>query len=76
MLALELTSLHDIRVISEMLFISIRLSLARLSEFLAQVLGQTLSKLVRGQVAEAWKAELKAREYETRLLEELEVSLA
>lgn len=40
-----------------------------------QVLGQTLSRLARGQVAEAWKAELKAREHETRLLEELEVSL-
>lgn len=40
-----------------------------------QVLGQTLSRLARGQVAEAWKAELKAREHESRLLEELEVNL-
>eukprot|EP00752_Nemacystus_decipiens_P012363 g10959.t1 len=37
-----------------------------------QVLGQTLSRLARGQVAEAWKAELKAREHESRLLQELE----
>lgn len=38
-----------------------------------QVLGKTLSRLARAQVAEAWKLELKARDYETRLLEELEV---
>ena len=41
---------------------------------LFQVLGQTLSRLARRQVAEAWMAELKAREHESRLLEELEVS--
>ena len=38
-----------------------------------QVLGRALGRVVRGQVALAWKAELKAREHETRLLQELEV---
>ena len=38
-----------------------------------KVLGKTLSRLACYQVAEAWRAELQAREHETRLLEELEV---
>ncbi|CAM9193199.1 unnamed protein product, partial [Ectocarpus sp. 12 AP-2014] len=37
-----------------------------------QVLGQTLSRLARRNIAQAWKAELKAREYESSLLKELE----
>lgn len=38
-----------------------------------QVLGRALGRVVQGQVTLAWKAELKAREHETRLLQELEV---